>query len=73
MTVTARINVETTAGRKIVSELEKHRKLVKIEYPEPVGIDGLPIETISFEESAKQAFDLLGELYGVKFNNKYTR
>lgn len=73
MTVTARINVETPAGRKIVRELEKHRKLVQIEYPLPIGIDGLPIETISVEDSAKEAFNLLGDLYGVKFNNKYTK
>ena len=73
MTVTAQINVETEAGRKIVRELEKHTKLVKINYPEPVDENGLPIQTIPFEQCAKEAFDLLGDLYGIKFNNKYTR
>jgi len=73
MTVTARINVDTPSGRKIVRELEKHHKLVVLEYPEPLGFDGLPIETISFEQSAKEAFEYMGELYGVKFDNKYTK
>ncbi len=73
MTVTAQINIETPAGRKIVRELEKHHKLVKIEYPEPIGVDGLPVQTISFEQSANESFELLGDLYGVKFKNKYTK
>ncbi len=73
MTVTAQINVETEAGRKIVRELEKHTKLVKINYPEPIDENGLPIKTIPFEQSAKEAFEYMGELYGVKFSNKYTR
>lgn len=73
MTVIARINVETPAGRKIVRELEKHHKLVEIEYPEPIGLDGLPVETISFEESAKRSFKLLGDLYGTTFKNKFTK
>jgi len=73
MTVTAQINVETEAGRKIVRELEKHTKLVKINYPEPVDENGLPIQTISFEESAKQSFKLLGELYGTTFENRFTK
>jgi len=73
MTVTAHINVETPAGRKILRELDKHPKIVEIEYPEPLGANGLPIETIPFEESAKRTFKLLGELYGTTFNNKFTK
>jgi hypothetical protein len=73
MTITAHINVETPAGRKILRELDKHPKLVEIEYPEPLGANGLPIETIPFEQSAKKAFEYMGQLYGVKFKNKYTK
>ena len=72
-TVTAIINVETPTGRKVVRELEKHHKLVEIIYPEPVDINGLPVETISLEESARRSFKYLGELYGTTFKNKYTK
>ncbi len=33
--VTARIDISTPTGRKILRELEKHKRTVKIEYPLP--------------------------------------
>jgi hypothetical protein len=34
MTVTAHIDISTPAGRKILEELKKHSKVVKIDYQE---------------------------------------
>ena len=65
MTVTARINVETPAGRKIVRELEKHKKIVQIEHEQPLGTDGLPRVLIPAEQVFEEGWDLLSELYGV--------
>ncbi|HRZ97059.1 MAG TPA: hypothetical protein P5084_05845 [Paludibacter sp.] len=65
MTVIARINVETPAGRKIVRELEKHKKLVQIEHELPLCADGLQRETIPSEQVFEEMWDKLSELYGV--------
>lgn len=65
MTVTVRINVETPAGRKIVRELEKHKKIVEIEHEQPLGVDGLPRLLIPAEQVFEEGWDLLRELYGV--------
>ena len=59
MTVTARINVETPAGRKIVRELEKHHKLVEIENPLP------DVKTFSVSEAYERGLNKLSEHYGV--------
>lgn len=67
------INGDTEIGKALVRKLESHRKVVKIEYPFPVDSHGNEIETISVAESAKLAFERLGEKYNCKFENKYTR
>ena len=64
MTVTARINVETPAGRKIVRELEKHRKLVEIDYEKPEFINGVPEGYITLEEGEKHFWDSLNNKMG---------
>lgn len=38
--VIAHIDISTPTGRRIVRELEKHKKTVKIEYPIPPEIAG---------------------------------
>jgi len=63
MTVTAHINIETPAGRKIVRELEKHRKLVQIEYPQIERIENE--RTYTLEESYKECESILSKNYGV--------
>ncbi len=63
MTVTAQINIETPAGLRIVHELEKHRKLVKIEYPVPDGIENE--KTYSVDEVFDECYDILSANYGV--------
>lgn len=67
------INTDTEIGKALVRKLESHRKVVKIEYPFPVDSLGNEIETISVAESAKLAFQKLGEKYNSTFENKYTR
>jgi len=50
MEAIAKINISTPAGRKIVRELEKHKKLVKISYPVHFENDRLPDETFFIHE-----------------------
>jgi hypothetical protein len=64
MTVTAHIDVSTSKGRKIIQELEKHRKIVKIDNPLPLGEDGLPIKTYSLDESFEKLWKKMEEHYG---------
>ena len=65
MKVTAHIDVSTPKGRKIIQELEKHRKIVKIDNPLPTDENGLPIQTYSVDESFDNLYDKLQEHYGV--------
>jgi len=67
MEVTAKINISTPAGRKIVRELEKHKKLVKITYPLPDFIDvDKTFTQQEFEDKVKEKFN---ETYGVNFDD----
>jgi len=66
MKVTAKIDISTPAGRKIVRELEKHKKLVKVTYPMPDTFDEKKTYTQQeFENKVKVKFY---ETYGVKFD-----
>ncbi len=65
MTVTATIDVSTPAGRKLVRELEKHKKIVKISNPIPVGEDGLPEKFYTVDEFFDEIYDGLSNRYGV--------
>ncbi len=67
MEVTARINISTPAGRKIVKELEKHKKLVKVTYPLPDSIaENKTYTQQEFEDKVKEKFN---ETYGVNFDD----
>ena len=59
--VLVRIDITSPTGRKIVRELEKHKKIVKLEYPLPEGA------TIghSWEDMYKRGLDKLSAHYGV--------
>lgn len=63
MTVTAHINIETPAGRKIVRELEKHRKLVQIEYPDIAGLENE--QTFTVDEVFDEVVDKMSRHYNV--------
>ena len=66
MEVTAKIDISTLAGRKIVRELEKHKKLVKITYPIPDSFaENKSYNQQEFEDKVKEKF---AETYGVKYD-----
>ncbi len=67
MTVTVQIETDTAAGLKLISELRRYPEVVRFVEPDQ------DIESLSANDSAKLAFDRLGEKYDRKFNNKYTR
>lgn len=61
MTVTAQINIDTPIGRKILRELEKHPKIVKVDYPLPEAIAGQA--TYTAEEVFDECLDNLSNHY----------
>lgn len=81
MTVTVKINTDTPAGKRLEKELRRYPETVQfiepsitsLEYPNPTDDNAIDIESLSANDSAKLAFDRLGEKYNRKFNNKYTR
>ena len=66
MTVKVQIETNTEAGLKLITELRRYPDVVRF-----VELDE-DIESLSANDSAKLAFDRLGEKYDCKFNNKYT-
>ncbi|MDD4970313.1 MAG: hypothetical protein PHT07_12885 [Paludibacter sp.] len=65
MTVIANIDISTPTGRKIVRELEKHKRVVQITYPEPIVEEVVEEETISLDEAEEYLWNKLEESYGV--------
>ena len=61
--VIARIDISTPTGRRLLKELEKHKKTVKVEYPLPAEIAGQ--RTYTLEESFNECCDILSKNYGV--------
>lgn len=45
MTVTAEINIESPTGRRLVKELEKHKKVVKLSYNEDIPTGAIPLDS----------------------------
>ena len=66
--VVARIDVTTPKGRRIVRELEQHKKTVKVEYPMPPEIAGK--EWISAEDFWQRAEDRFNKRYGTNYKFK---
>ena len=64
-TVIAEIDISKPRGRRIVRDLEKHSKVVSINYPLPDDISG---SGYTLEESYKRGLNKLSEHYGVNFN-----
>ena len=67
MTVTAQINIDTPIGRKLLKELEKHPKAVKVEYPVPEAISGT---TYTHEQVFGELVDKLNDHYGTNYKLK---
>jgi hypothetical protein len=67
--VIAHIDISTPIGRKLVKELEKHKKAVRVEYPLPEAISGQKFYTIAevFSEVEKE----LNDYYGTNLKLKY--
>jgi hypothetical protein len=65
MTVIANIDISTPTGRKIVRELEKHKRVVQLTYPEPIVQEKIIEETISLEEAEEYLWTKLEASYGV--------
>jgi len=66
MTVIAKIDISSPTGHKIVRELEKHKRVVEIIYPEPIAQDEVIEETITIEEAEEYLWNKLEESYGVE-------
>ncbi|MEI7675867.1 MAG: hypothetical protein WCJ03_03720 [Bacteroidales bacterium] len=65
MTVTAEINIESPTGRRLVKELEKHKKVVKLSYPKPQEDENNTGKTYTFEEFEQNLFEEFKKRYGV--------
>ena len=65
MTVIANIDISTPTGRKIVCELKKYKRVVRLTYPEPIVQKKVIEETISLEEAEEYLWNKMEESYGV--------
>jgi len=63
MEVTARINVDSSTGRKLVREIQNNNNVAEIEYPLPEGM--LNGTASSHDEVWDEIYDKLSEHYGV--------
>lgn len=63
MEVIARINIDSPTGRKLVREIQKHKKVAEVEYPIPEALlDGT---AMSHNEVWGKIWDKLSNHYGV--------
>jgi len=67
--VIARIDITTPSGRRIVRDLEKHKKVVKMEYPVPPEIAEQKWYTV--EEVFGELEKKLNDHYGTNYKLKY--
>lgn len=65
--VIARINASTPTGRKIIRQLETHKKTVKLEYPDelPEYLKGQKFYTLD------EAFDMVAEKLNKHYGTDY--
>jgi hypothetical protein len=61
--VIAHIDISTPTDRRIVNELQKHRKSVRMEYLESENI--VNVKTYTLEESFDECCDILSKNYGL--------
>lgn len=87
MSITVKINTDTPTGKRLEEELRRHPECVEF-IETTVVFEATPtayasskkafdlsneqLKSISASESAKLAFQLLGEKYSCTFDNKYT-
>ena len=63
MEVTACINIDSPTGRKLVREIEKHKKVAVVEYPLPEDL--INCTALSHNEVWEKVWDKLSSRYGV--------
>ncbi|MDD4970314.1 MAG: hypothetical protein PHT07_12890 [Paludibacter sp.] len=69
MTVIANIDVSTPTGRKIVRELEKHKRVVQITYPD---VETIPEGSITLEEGIEELWNHLENRFGYDLRKQET-
>lgn len=67
--VIAHIDISTVAGRRLVRELQKHKEVVKVEYPLPEELSGQKVYTV--EEVFSKLEKKLNDHYGTNIKLKY--
>ncbi len=68
MIVTAQINIESPTGRRLVRELEKHHKVVKLNYQNTPEIEGTTSQTYTYDEFKNNVKVEFKKRYGVNFD-----
>jgi hypothetical protein len=68
MIVTAQINIESPTGRRLVRELEKHHKVVKLNYQNTTEIEGVTSQTYTYDEFKNNVKIEFKKRYGVNFD-----
>jgi len=68
MEVKAKINISSPTGRRLVRELEKHTKVVKLEYP--TDTKSIPEGSIPLEKGVDQLWKSLNEKLGYDLREK---
>lgn len=66
MEVTARINIDGPTGRKLVREIQKHKKVAELEYPHPSTYSDFT-NNITTDE----VFDMLMEKVNAHYGTNY--
>ncbi len=68
MIVTAQINIESPTGRRLVRELEKHHKVVKLNYQNTPEIEDFTSQTYTYDEFKNNVKIEFKKRYGVNFD-----
>jgi len=63
MEVTARINIDGPTGRKLVREIQKHKKVAELEYPHPSTYSDFT-NHVTVDEAFDRLMDKLNVHYG---------
>jgi CRISPR/Cas system-associated protein endoribonuclease Cas2 len=69
--VTAHIDINTPTGRKIIKELDAHRKIVHIENPVPEGKNYTALDV--YEKSLAKLRKYYGQEFAKKTENKFRK
>ncbi len=68
MEVTAKINISSPTGRRLVRELEKHTKVVELEYP--IDLKLIPEGAIPLATGIDQLWKSLQDKFGYDLREK---